>query len=744
MAHIAIDLTSILASGDNGGAKLLTIDLIRHLSKLAPQHQFTLFTLSRAHDALAILDAPNMKRICLDVAENSKARNLFSYAFKKTIQRISKKSDTIAEKIPALLDKNKYDLLFSPFPVYFSKATNTPIVSVIHDIQFRYYPQFFDTPDLKAREINFKSTCQRSQKIICISDFVRDTILENSILKPEMVKTIYINLPNRFVNKITLQSHDNFLLYPANFWQHKNHINLFSAFKIYRDQNPDSTLKLVCTGAPVARYESLTAYIHSLGLEKWITLPGYVTDNELAQLMHTCKALIFPSLYEGFGMPVVEAMAIGKPVLCSNVTSLPEIAGDAALLFDPNVPKQIAESIAQIENDENLRQDLIARGYRRSQFFADEQQMARDYLKVFEEMIATTYKSISIITPSYNQGRFIEKTIQSVLSQNVADLEHVIFDGASTDNTVEILKQYNTHINWISEKDNGQTHAINKGIHATSGEIIGWLNSDDIYYPGSIKKVLDYFSKNPDIEIVYGMANHIDENNQFINPYPVEEWNFERLLFTCFICQPAVFFRRNIFKKYGLLDESLQYCMDYEYWIRLAKAGVKFGYMNTTLAASRVHADTKTLGSRLKAHYETNSMLKKTMGKTPDRWLSNYAHAVLEKQNFIEDKSIPFCFLITIVSCYAGLKWNKKISADMLKWTVEIWGALLKATINKLPIASKIYQKMKSLRTATPIVMNSAPIITESDPIIAESKPCPIEPEPVYGSNGKPSPIINA
>ena len=279
--------------------------------------------------------------------------------------------------------------------------------------------------------------------------------------------------------------------------------------------------------------------------------------------------------------------------------------------------------------------------------------------------------SISVITPSFNQGQFIERTIQSVLSQNIENLEYVIFDGGSNDNTVEILKKYDQKLKWVSERDKGQTHAVNKGIMATSGEIIGWLNSDDIYYSGAIEYALNFFKHNPDIDIIYGKANYIDKDDQVISPYDTEEWDFDRLLYTCFVCQPAVFFRRKLIESYGLLDEKLQYCMDYEYWIRLSLKGVKFVYVPELLAGSRLYAETKTLGSRLKVHREINNMLKHVLGYVPERWITNYSITYVE-ENVTRHRNFKFKACLFFVYLYSGLKWNKAITRVMLS-NLRIW-----------------------------------------------------------------------
>lgn len=279
---------------------------------------------------------------------------------------------------------------------------------------------------------------------------------------------------------------------------------------------------------------------------------------------------------------------------------------------------------------------------------------------------------VSIVTPSYNQGQFIERTLQSVAIQSGAEIEHVIFDGGSTDETVEVLKGFGHSIRWVSEKDRGQTDAVNKGIRATDGEIIGWLNSDDIYYPGAVARVVDYFARHPEIEVVYGMADHIDLDDRPFESYPTEPWNFERLQETCFICQPALFFRRRAVEQHGLLDESLNYCMDYEYWLRLGKAGVKFGYLEEKLAGSRLYAENKTLGARVKVHKEINDMFKKKFGKVPDRWLLNYAHAVVMCKTDRKNSSHWFLLKLLVSTVIAALWWNGKISTDM-KTSVVHW-----------------------------------------------------------------------
>ncbi|MEH2470457.1 glycosyltransferase involved in cell wall biosynthesis [Nitrobacteraceae bacterium AZCC 2161] len=280
---------------------------------------------------------------------------------------------------------------------------------------------------------------------------------------------------------------------------------------------------------------------------------------------------------------------------------------------------------------------------------------------------------VSIITPSFNQGQFIERTLRSVADQDYPDIEHVVFDGGSTDATVDVLKRFGNAVRWVSAKDKGQTDAVNKGIRATTGEIIGWLNSDDIYYPGAISHVVAYFDAHPEIGVVYGMADHIDLDDQAFESYPTEPWDLARLMDTCFICQPAVFFRRSIVDEHGLLDARLNYCMDYEYWLRLGKAGVTFSYLTEKLAGSRLYADNKTLGSRLKVHAEINDMHKALFGKVPDRWVWNYAHAAVEDK--VDRTRMPrwFAIRLLVAAATAALRWNGHISPETKPGLRDLW-----------------------------------------------------------------------
>ncbi|HEV7301014.1 MAG TPA: glycosyltransferase family 2 protein [Tepidisphaeraceae bacterium] len=200
-----------------------------------------------------------------------------------------------------------------------------------------------------------------------------------------------------------------------------------------------------------------------------------------------------------------------------------------------------------------------------------------------------TLPSITVVTPSYNQGRYVERTILSVLSQDYPDLQYIVCDARSTDETPAILQRYADQLTAIVEKDAGQSDAVNKGIAKAAGEIIGWLNSDDTYAAGALRSIGAYFAANPEVDVVYGNADYIDVDDRFIADCAhVEPWSHHRLIhYSDFIVQPACFFRKAAFDAVGGLDVTLHYAMDYDLWLRLAAAGGRFAYLPQKLAHYR-------------------------------------------------------------------------------------------------------------------------------------------------------------
>ena len=204
----------------------------------------------------------------------------------------------------------------------------------------------------------------------------------------------------------------------------------------------------------------------------------------------------------------------------------------------------------------------------------------------------------------------------SVLSQDYPNLEYIIFDGGSTDNSVDIIKKYEDRLTyWVSEQDHGQTHAINKGFKKAAGEIVNWLNSDDLLAPGALQTVGEGFAEFPESEFCFGDFDMIDKEGQIIFSRKSPSYRFRQLLYGRQLSsQPAVFFRRNVLEKIGYLDETFSFCMDLEFWIRAAQQGCIFHQIKKPLALARMHGDAKTTLLQNVLHEEHKSVVKKYGG----------------------------------------------------------------------------------------------------------------------------------
>ena len=203
---------------------------------------------------------------------------------------------------------------------------------------------------------------------------------------------------------------------------------------------------------------------------------------------------------------------------------------------------------------------------------------------------------VSIITPSYNQANFLEETIRSVLDQGYPNLEYIIVDGGSTDGSLEIIQKYTDRLAWwVSEPDQGQTDAINKGFSQAKGEILAWLNSDDTYLPGAVAEAVGYLQAHPEIGTVYGDANLIDDEGNVIGRFPAKQTDNRRLMRGyVHIPQQATFFRKELWRKVGPLDPTFFFAMDYDLWVRLSQhAPLK--YYSRLWANFRLHGGAKSI-----------------------------------------------------------------------------------------------------------------------------------------------------
>jgi len=232
---------------------------------------------------------------------------------------------------------------------------------------------------------------------------------------------------------------------------------------------------------------------------------------------------------------------------------------------------------------------------------------------------------ISILTPSYNQAKYLEQTILSVFSQDYPAIEYIIIDGGSTDGSIEIIEKYSDRVAWwVSEKDNGQADAVNKGLKRAKGKYIGWLNSDDLYLPGAIRQAVELLEMNPEAVFVFGNVKSIDENGEVTNIMRYDHWKLPDLMHFNIIGQPGVFIRKENFDRVGGLDLNYHFLLDHHLWLRLAVSS-DIIFSDKIWAAARFHPHAKNVASAPEFGKEAIRMAKWMEGSVlfTDLWVEN-------------------------------------------------------------------------------------------------------------------------
>ena len=231
--------------------------------------------------------------------------------------------------------------------------------------------------------------------------------------------------------------------------------------------------------------------------------------------------------------------------------------------------------------------------------------------------------TISIVVPSFNQGRFIGATLQSIIDQRYPNLELIIVDGGSTDNTLSVIKHYEAHLAWwVSEPDSGQTAAINKGFMRSTGEVMAWINSDDLVAPGALHRVADYFAKQPETQIVYGNRILIDKDGMEIGRWILPRHSNRVLKWADFVPQETLYWTRNAWNLIGArLDETFHFAMDWDFLLRLSAKQIEIQHLPVFLGLFRIHHQQKTSSQMSSVgQQEIQIIRRRELGFQPTRW----------------------------------------------------------------------------------------------------------------------------
>ena len=399
-----------LLPGEMGGAGDYLYNLVHALARVDERNEYLILLRHVNRDAFAGLNRPNFHGVVL---ESPLARPMAGpgrvllrlllpwlmrhLALARALRNLFRAFQTrLGYDLAGEIEKLEPDLVHFPQSVMDPLTLSLPCVLTLHDIQQEYHPEFFTAQELRFRRSTYKPSAEKASLIITDSEFTRQTLVEKYQVPAARVHSIFMGVDHtvfrpdhsqeelqRLREKYCLP--EQFALYPANTWPHKNHVRLIRAWALFK-KHASANCPLVLTGKAREGHKSFLAEVEQLGLQREILYLGYVPRREMPLLYAAASFLIFPSLFEGFGLPVLEAMASGCPVACSNLTALPEIAGGAALLFDPHSEEEIAEAARRLLEDGETRQALRQRGLERARQFSWEK-TARETLQVYYKAV---------------------------------------------------------------------------------------------------------------------------------------------------------------------------------------------------------------------------------------------------------------------------------------------------------------------------------------------------------------------
>lgn len=546
------------------------------------------------------------------------------------------------------------DIFFPILPdKYESKRNDKPWMGYIFDFQHKYLPHFFSEKEREGRDESFQKLTDTAGSVIVNCRSVADDILKFipktkskifALPFSPIPKMEWLEYGRKDIEDIRKKYNlpEKYFVVANQFWIHKSHITAFEALSLLRKKGLAKDIHIVCTGKEYDSrfpdyFENLKKETEKLGVSGNIHFLGYVPKNDQIKIMMGSLAIIQPTLFEGGpgGGSVFDGISMRIPCIVSDIAPNKEMNEKNLFFFTAGSSADLAEIVRKFLETKNKlklpsKEELIANREKKLDGLGN---VLLEAISYATDKKITPYfskiKKFSIVTPSFNQGKYIEQTIKSVLSQKGDfEIEHIIADGGSTDNTVETIKKYeqalatgSLPINcrgikfiWWSKKDSGQTGAINEGFEKSTGDILAWINSDDWYEDGAFAEISEIFSKNKNIDLVYGDCNFINEIQKTKINCTSAQGNFNDLVTfnpkDWHIYQPAVFFTRRITEKIGLLDERFQFAFDYDLWIRIFREA-ETSYLPKTLANFRIWQNSKTSSSQKNFKTEKRLIRKK-------------------------------------------------------------------------------------------------------------------------------------
>ena len=370
--HIAVDLTPLLKEGANGGVKQYIFEVIPWLQQhFGEQIRFLFLTSSISHDDVRTqLASPHDAIICIN--KNSKQHALMFHG--------RGNRDFLWNDAPEdLLWRSGVNMLYCPFGATFNHCPGIPTLATVVDLLHLDYPQSLNEVECLHRTKYFTHMASTADAFQCISDYGVKRLSESYSIKPEQIFRTHLIIADRLVKlrSVMEKSSPPFFFFPANFWPHKNHLTLLVAYANYVSRMGKDAWNLVLTGFESPEARTILNKIETLGILDHVRYEGHVSECRLNEIWASASALVFPSLHEGFGIPLVEAMAYGLPIICGTTTCLKEVAGDSALFVDAANPYSLADALVMITSDDKIRERLSEKSIQRFNCFSFDREMEK-------------------------------------------------------------------------------------------------------------------------------------------------------------------------------------------------------------------------------------------------------------------------------------------------------------------------------------------------------------------------------